>query len=374
MSFESFDTSPNANKSWLARLHLDLPLLFGLLLTGAVGLVVLYSASGRNMDMVTNQALRLVMAFAGMIVVAQIKPQTLRLWTPWLYGLGVLMLIAVLLMGQIGKGAQRWLDLGILRFQPAEILKLGLPMMLAWFLADSALPPRPWRVIVSGLLIVIPVALIAKQPDLGTALLVACAGFFALFLAGLRWRIMTMAVLLIAPVGAWMWHFGMHDYQRQRVLTFLDPETDPLGAGYHIIQSMIAVGSGGVYGKGWLNGTQSHLDFLPERHTDFIFAVLGEEFGLIGAAILLVLYAFVIVRGLYIATQAQDTYTRLLSGTLTLTFFVYVFVNAGMVTGLLPVVGVPLPLVSYGGTAVVTLLTGFGMLMSIHTHRKLLAT
>ena len=374
MSFDSFDTSAHTGKGWLARLHLDLPLLFGLLLTGAVGLVVLYSASGRNMDMVTNQALRLGMACVGMIVVAQINPQQLRLWTPWLYGLGVIMLIAVLLMGQVGKGAQRWLDLGVLRFQPSEILKLGLPMMLAWFLADGALPPRPWRMIASALLIVVPVALIAKQPDLGTALLVACAGFFALFLAGLRWRIMGLAVLLTAPVGAWMWHFGMHDYQRQRVLTFLDPETDPLGAGYHIIQSMIAVGSGGVYGKGWLNGTQSHLDFLPERHTDFIFAVLGEEFGLIGAAILLVLYAFLIVRGLYIATQAQDTYTRLLAGTLTLTFFVYVFVNAGMVTGLLPVVGVPLPLVSYGGTAVVTLLTGFGMLMSIHTHRKLLAT
>jgi len=374
MSFDNFDISPHARKSWLARLHLDLPLLFGLLLTGAVGLVVLYSASGRDMDMVINQALRLGMAFTGMFVVAQIKPQTLRLWTPWLFGLGVIMLIAVLLMGQIGKGAQRWLDLGIVRFQPSEILKLALPMMLAWFLADSALPPRPWRVIASGVLIVVPVALIAKQPDLGTALLVACAGFFTLFLAGLRWRIMALAVLLIAPVGALMWHFGMHGYQRQRVLTFLDPETDPLGAGYHIIQSMIAVGSGGVYGKGWLNGTQSHLDFLPERHTDFIFAVLGEEFGLIGAVILLVLYAFLIVRGLYIATQAQDTYTRLLAGTLTLTFFVYVFVNAGMVTGLLPVVGVPLPLVSYGGTAVVTLLTGFGMLMSIHTHRKLLAT
>ena len=374
MSFDNFDISPHARKSWLARLHLDLPLLFGLLLTGAVGLVVLYSASGRDMDMVINQALRLGMAFTGMFVVAQIKPQTLRLWTPWLFGLGVIMLIAVLLMGQIGKGAQRWLDLGIVRFQPSEILKLALPMMLAWFLADSALPPRPWRVIASGVLIVVPVALIAKQPDLGTALLVACAGFFTLFLAGLRWRIMALAVLLIAPVGALMWHFGMHGYQRQRVLTFLDPETDPLGAGYHIIQSMIAVGSGGVYGKGWLNGTQSHLDFLPERHTDFIFAVLGEEFGLIGAVILLVLYAFLIVRGLYIATQAQDTYTRLLAGTLTLTFFVYVFVNTGMVTGLLPVVGVPLPLVSYGGTAVVTLLTGFGMLMSIHTHRKLLAT
>ncbi len=374
MSFDSFESSSHARKGWLARLHLDLPLLFGLLITAAVGLVVLYSASGRNMDMVTNQALRLAMAFAGMILVAQIKPQQLRLWTPWLYGLGVVLLIAVLLMGQIGKGAQRWLDLGVIRFQPAEILKLGLPMMLAWFLADSALPPRPWRMIAAVLLIVVPVALIAKQPDLGTALLVACAGFFALFLAGLRWRFMAWAVLLIVPVAALMWHYGMHDYQRQRVLTFLDPETDPLGAGYHIIQSMIAVGSGGIYGKGWLNGTQSHLDFLPERHTDFIFAVLSEEFGLIGAVILLVLYAFLIVRGLYIATQAQDTYTRLLAGTLTLTFFVYVFVNAGMVTGLLPVVGVPLPLVSYGGTAVVTLLTGFGMLMSIHTHRKLLAT
>ncbi len=374
MSFDSFDNSPRTGKGWLARLHLDLPLLFGLLLTSAVGLVVLYSASGRDMDMVTNQALRLGMALVGMIVIAQINPQRLRLWAPWLYGLGVIMLIAVLMMGQDGKVAQRWLDLGVIRFQPAEILKLGLPMMIAWFLADSALPPRPWRMIVSGLLIVVPVALIAKQPDLGTALLVACAGFFTLFLAGLRWRIMILAMLLIAPAGALMWHFGMHEYQRQRVLTFLDPETDPLGAGYHIIQSMIAVGSGGVYGKGWLNGTQSHLDFLPERHTDFIFAVLGEEFGLIGAVILLVLYAFLIVRGLYIATQAQDTYTRLLAGTLTLTFFVYVFVNAGMVTGMLPVVGVPLPLVSYGGTAVVTLLTGFGMLMSINTHRKLLAT
>ncbi len=374
MNFDNFATSPNAGKIWLSRLHLDLPLLFGLLLIATVGLVVLYSASGRNMDMVINQALRLGMALAGMIVVAQIPPQQLRLWTPWIYGLGIIMLIAVLLMGQVGKGAQRWLDLGVLRFQPAEVLKLGLPMMLAWFLADCALPPRPGRMVVFGLLIVVPVALIAKQPDLGTALLIACAGFFALFLAGLRWRIMGLAVLLIVPLGALMWHFGMHDYQRQRVLTFLDPENDPLGAGYHIIQSMIAVGSGGVYGKGWLNGTQSHLDFLPERHTDFIFAVLSEEFGLIGAAILLVLYAFLIVRGLYIATQAQDTYSRLLAGTLTLTFFVYVLVNTGMVTGLLPVVGVPLPLISYGGTAVVTLLTGFGMLMSIHTHRKLLAT
>ncbi|MHB8747056.1 MAG: rod shape-determining protein RodA [Gammaproteobacteria bacterium] len=364
----------HTKQNWLARWHIDIPLLFGLLTTGAVGLVVLYSASGQNLDMLINQAIRLGLALLGMVVVAQIPPQHLRLWTPWLFGLGLIMLVAVLLMGQVGKGAQRWLDLGVVRFQPAEILKLALPMMVAWYLADSALPPRPWRMIVCAAMIVVPVALIAKQPDLGTALLVACAGFFALFLAGLRWRVMIFAVVLIVPIGAALWNFGMHDYQRQRVLTFLDPETDPLGAGYHIIQSMIAVGSGGVYGKGWLNGTQSHLDFLPERHTDFIFAVLGEEFGLIGAIILLMLYSFLIVRGLYIATQAQDTYTRLLAGTLTLTFFVYVFVNAGMVTGLLPVVGVPLPLVSYGGTAVVTLLTGFGMLMSIHTHRKLLST
>lgn len=373
MNIDTFSNSNN-KQGWLARLHLDAPLLFGLLTTAAVGLVVLYSASGQNLTMLINQAMRMGLALLGMTVVAQIPPQQLRFWTPWLFGLGVIMLVAVLIMGEIGKGAQRWLDLGVLRFQPSEILKLALPMMLAWFLADGTLPPRPWRVILCGILIMVPVALIAKQPDLGTALLVASAGFFALFLAGLRWRVMIMAVLLIVPLGALMWNFGMHDYQRKRVLTFLDPETDPLGAGYHIIQSMIAVGSGGVYGKGWLNGTQSHLDFLPERHTDFIFAVLNEEFGLVGAAILLVLYAFLIVRGLYIATQAQDTYSRLLAGTLTLTFFVYVFINAGMVTGLLPVVGVPLPLVSYGGTAVVTLLAGFGMLMSIHTHRKLLSS
>ena len=374
MIHDTFNDTAHARKGWGARLHLDIPLLFGLLLTGAVGLVVLYSASGQNLDMLTNQALRISLALVGMIVIAQIPPQQLRLWTPWLFGIGVLLLIAVLAMGHVGKGAQRWLNLGVVRFQPSEILKLALPMMIAWFLADSALPPRGWRLLSCVALIVVPVALIAKQPDLGTALLVACAGFAALFLAGLRWRLLGGAVLLIAPAAALLWHFGMRDYQRQRVLTFLDPENDPLGAGYHIIQSMIAVGSGGLYGKGWLNGTQSHLDFLPERHTDFIFAVLGEEFGLIGAAILLILYAFLIVRGLYIATQAQDTYTRLLAGSLTLTFFVYVFVNAGMVTGLLPVVGVPLPLVSYGGTAVVTLLTGFGMLMSIHTHRKLLAS
>jgi len=248
-----------------------------------------------------------------------------------------------------------------------------VPMMVAWHLADSPLPPRLLRLLVSTLFIAVPVALVAKQPDLGTALLIASAGFFVLFLAGLPWRLLGGFTLLAAAFVWPAWQFLLHDYQRERVYTFLNPERDPLGAGYHIIQSKIAVGSGGVYGKGWLNGTQSQLDFLPERHTDFIFAVFSEEFGLIGAVLLLSAYLYVVIRGLYIALQAQDTYSRLLAGSVSLTFFVYVFVNIGMVIGLLPVVGLPLPLVSYGGTSMVTVMAGFGILMSIHTHRKLLS-
>jgi rod shape determining protein RodA len=247
-----------------------------------------------------------------------------------------------------------------------------VPMMVAWYLAEKPLPPTVRTLTVSALIIMVPALMIAKQPDLGTALLVASAGIFALFLAGVRWRMILGALAAAGAALPALWYL-MHDYQRQRVLTFLNPESDPLGAGYHIIQSKIAIGSGGIYGKGWLNGTQSQLDFLPERHTDFIFAVLAEEFGLTGALLLLALYLFVIYRGLYIASQAQDTFSRLLAGSLTLVFFVYLFVNTGMVTGLLPVVGVPLPLVSYGGTSLVTLMAGFGILMSIHTHRKLLA-
>ena len=364
-------SDPNRRQGLLAGIHLDLPLLTGLLLLCGFGLVVLYSASGEDLGQVQRQLFRLGLAFGVMLVAAQINPMTLKRWSPWLYLIGVLMLLGVLVFGEVGKGAQRWLDLGFVRFQPSELVKLAVPLMLAWFLADRPLPPNWRRLLVAVALIVVPVLLIAKQPDLGTSLLVASAGIFALFLAGISWRLIFTFFGMAAAAAPVLWYL-MRDYQRQRVLTFLDPEKDPLGAGYHIIQSKIAIGSGGIYGKGFLNGTQSQLDFLPERHTDFIFAVLSEEFGLIGVLGLLAIYIFIIMRGLFIATQAQDSYGRLLAGALTLVFFVYVFVNTGMVTGLLPVVGVPLPLVSYGGTSLVTLMAGFGILMSIHTHRKLL--
>ncbi len=362
-----------SQRGWQQLLHLDGTLLFGLILVSAMGLAILYSASGQDADVLLRQSIRLGIAFGAMIFMAQIPPAWYFRWAPWLYSAGILLLLAVLLVGDVGKGAQRWLDLGVIRFQPSEMMKLSLPLMVAWYFAERRLPPRPLGLIISGLIIVVPVLLIAKQPDLGTALLIACAGFFVLFLAGLPWKLLG----LLAGVGAAglpvLWHF-MHDYQRQRVITFLNPEQDPLGAGYHIIQSKIAIGSGGLFGKGWMNGTQSHLEFLPERSTDFIFAVLGEEFGLMGILGLLVLYTFILMRGMYIASQAQDTFTRLIAGSISLTFVVYIIVNTGMVTGLLPVVGLPLPLISYGGTSMVTLMVGFGMLMSIHTHRKLLAT
>ena len=360
-------------RSWLQRFHLDGALLLGLIAACGLGLVILYSASGGSLDVMERQMLWLALAFGTMVFIAQIPPQYLLRWTPWLFGAGVLLLIAVLVVGDIGKGAQRWLDLGFIRFQPSEMLKLTVPMMLAWHLADARLPPSAGRLLIAAALILVPTLLIAKQPDLGTALLIASAGFFVIFLAGISWRLLIGLMAVAAAAAPVLWYF-MHDYQRQRVLTFLDPEQDPLGSGYHIIQSKIAIGSGGLYGKGWLNGTQSQLEFLPERSTDFIFAVLGEEFGLTGILVLLAAYAFIVLRSIYIATQAQETYTRLLAGSLALTFFVYVLVNTGMVTGLLPVVGVPLPLISYGGTSMVTLMAGFGILMSIHTHRKLLTT
>jgi len=364
-------SDPNRRQGLLAGIHLDLPLLSGLLLLCGFGLVVLYSASGEDFGQVQRQMIRLGLAFVVMLIAAQISPSTLQRWGPWLYGLGILMLVAVLIFGETGKGAQRWLNLGIIRFQPSELVKLAVPLMIAWYLADKKLPPSWRNLFIASILIVAPVLMIAKQPDLGTSLLVASAGIFALFLAGISWRLIFGFIGAAAAAAPILWYL-MRDYQRQRVLTFLDPEKDPLGAGYHIIQSKIAIGSGGMYGKGWLNGTQSQLDFLPERHTDFIFAVLSEEFGLVGVIALLAIYLFIILRGLFIATQAQDTFGRLLAGALTLVFFVYLFVNTGMVSGLLPVVGVPLPLVSYGGTSLVTLMAGFGMLMSIHTHRKLL--
>ena len=355
----------------LTRLHLDAPLVIGLLILCGFGLFVLYSASNQDLGSVKRQLVRLGIAFGFMIALAQVHPARLRSWSPPVYGLGVLMLVAVLLFGDVGKGAQRWLDLGFMRFQPSEILKLAVPMMVAWLLAARPLPPSLPRVLGAAVLTLVPVLLIAKQPDLGTAILVATAGAAALFIGGLSWRLILAIVVGAAAAAPMLW-YGMRDYQRQRVLTFLDPESDPLGSGYHIIQSQIAIGSGGLFGKGWLNGTQSHLEFLPERHTDFILAVVGEELGLAGILALLVLYSFLIYRGLVIAANASDAYGRILAGALSLVFFVYVFVNTGMVTGLLPVVGVPLPLVSYGGTSVVTLMAGFGLMMSVQTHRKAL--
>jgi len=358
--------------SFLWRLHLDWALLVGLLALMSVALLVVYSAGGQ--DTMIRQAMRFAIGIVIMIVIAQLPPRVLKLWAPALYVAAVLMLLVVDVVGVVGKGAQRWLDLGFMRFQPSELMKIALPMMLAWYFAERPLPPRFSHVAIAGGLVLVPVLLVAVQPDLGTALLIAASGAFVLWLAGLSWRLVTMLVLGLAALAPAVWYFYMHDYQRQRVLTFLNPESDPLGAGYHIIQSKIAIGSGGLYGKGYFQGTQSQLEFIPERHTDFIFAVIGEEFGLLGGLVLLALFGFIILRGLYIASQAQDTFSRLLAGTLTLTFFVYVFVNMGMVSGILPVVGVPLPLVSYGGTASVTLLAGFGALMSVQTHRRLLTS
>jgi rod shape determining protein RodA len=354
----------------LTGLHLDGPLLAGLTVLCGLGLVVLYSASGQNESLLIKQLIRLGVAAVAMLFIAQIPPKMLKIWTPWIFALGILLLVMVLVAGEMGKGAQRWLDIGFVRFQPSEIMKLAVPMMAAWYLMERPLPPRLSELAILLVICLLPAALIAQQPDLGTSLLIAASGIIVILLGGISLRLIILFGGLAVAVAPVLW-MNMHDYQRQRVLTFLNPESDPLGSGYHIIQSKIAIGSGGLFGKGWLNGTQAQLEFLPERATDFIFAVMGEEFGLVGLAMLLVLYALIVLRGLYIATQAQDTFSRLLAGSISLTFFVYVFVNTGMVTGLLPVVGVPLPLISYGGTSMVTLMVGFGILMSIHTHRKL---
>ncbi len=354
----------------LSALHLDGPLFAGLLAICAAGLGIIYSAAGEDLSMFLRQTGRVALALCALIAFAQVPPRFLRMVTPWLYGLGLVLLLVVMGVGDIGKGAQRWLDLGVVRFQPAEIMKIAMPMFCAWYLHERPLPPSFLSIVVLGVAILIPTALIMEQPDLGTALLVAVSGVLVILLAGLQFRyIFGIGALVLGSIPV-LWTF-MHDYQRQRVLTFLDPQSDPLGSGYHIIQSQIALGSGGVFGKGYMNGSQAQLEFLPERSTDFIFAVIGEEWGLIGLATLLLLYLFVIGRGLYMAVTAQDTFARLVAGSLSATFFVYVFVNTGMVTGLLPVVGVPLPLVSYGGTSMVTLMAGFGILMAVHTRRSL---
>ncbi len=354
----------------LRRLNIDGPLLGGVILICALGLVVLYSAVGENMRLWLDQVVRLGVALVAMIIVAQLPPDFLRRWTPWGYLAGTVLLVLVLTTGEVGQGARRWLDLGI-RFQPSEIMKLAVPMMAAWYLHDRQIPPRVGQLLLLALMIAVPTVLIARQPDLGTSLLIAASGLIVIVLAGLPIRLMIALAVLSVPGALALWNF-MQDYQKQRVLTLLNPDSDPLGAGYNIIQSKIAIGSGGLFGKGWTNGSQAQLEFLPERDTDFIFAVMGEELGMLGVLSLICLYVFVIGRGLYIAMQAPDTYSRLLAGTISLTFFVYVFVNTAMVTGLVPVVGIPLPLVSFGGTSMVTLMAGFGILMSIQSNRKLL--
>lgn len=362
---------PSIIGSILRRLHIDIPLLILLLMISSLSFVILYSAGGHETGILIRQAARTGVAFVLMAILAHINPYQFKRHSILLYGLGILLLIAVLVVGEIGKGAQRWIDLGFFRFQPSEMIKVTTPMMLAWYLSERSLPPKMMQVFISALFIIVPTVLIAKQPDLGTSLLVASSGAAVLFFAGISWRFLIICGTVLASLTPVLWHF-MRDYQKGRVLTFLNPEADPMGKGYHIIQSKIAIGSGGIHGKGWLGSTQSKLDFLPESSTDFIFAVYAEEFGLSGCLGLLILYLLVISRCLYIALQAQDTYSRLLAASLTFTFFVYVFVNIGMVIGVLPVVGVPLPLISYGGTSIVTLMAGFGILMSIHTHKKLL--
>ncbi|MCV6611785.1 MAG: rod shape-determining protein RodA [Amphritea sp.] len=351
--------------------HLDAWLLLFILILCGYGLLILYSASGGDMGYVTRQAVRMGAGLFAMIILAQFRPRFYARWAPAVYVIALGLLLAVLLVGVGAKGAQRWIALPGFRFQPSEIVKLVLPLMIACYLAYRPLPPGFKHIAISLVLIFVPVVMIMKQPDLGTSLLIGASGVFVLLLSGIYWRYIfgALAVAAAGLPGLWM---VMKDYQKQRVLTFLDPESDPLGSGWNIIQSKAAIGSGGLDGKGWMQGTQSQLDFLPESHTDFIIAVLAEEMGMIGVLILLAIYLLIIARGLIIAINAQDSFGRLVAGSITLTFFVYIFVNIGMVSGLLPVVGVPLPLVSYGGTSIVTLMAGFGLLMSVQAHKQMI--
>jgi len=353
--------------------HLDGLLLAAVLLLLATGLVVLYSASNGSMPRVTNQLVNMLVALGVMWVFANIPPHFLMRLSLPVYVLGLALLIGVALFGEVVNGARRWLHIGVTRIQPSELMKIAVPIVLAWYFDRYEATLKLRNYAVGVLMLLLPVGLILRQPDLGTALLISASGFYVLFLAGLPWKILTgLAVAGTASLPlAWS---ALHDYQRQRILTLLDPMQDPLGAGYHTIQSTIAVGSGGLLGKGWMNGTQTHLDFIPERTTDFIFAVFSEEFGLFGNLVLLVLFLLVIARGMVISVNAPTLFTRLLAGAITLTFFTYAFVNMGMVSGILPVVGVPLPLISYGGTSLVTIFLGFGILMSIQTHKKLVQT
>ncbi len=360
-------------RPWWEVLHLDLPLLMGILLLAFFGLFILYSASGQDFVMVAQQGSKLALAFLLMVVLAQIPPSRYQILAPWLYGICLIMLLMVLALGVVSKGSQRWLSVGFFRFQPAEIMKLALPLMLAWYFKGHDLPPSLKRLSIALLLMIAPALLVAKQPDLGTALMIAFAGISVILLAGIPWWLVISGVMIASVSFPFLWHV-LHDYQKKRILTLFNPERDPLGAGYHIIQSKIAIGSGGLVGKGWFMTTPSQLSFLPEHHTDFIFAVAGEELGFLGVAVLLTLFSFILWRGLWITSMAQDTFARLTAGSIVLLFFISAVVNMGMVVGLLPVVGVPLPLVSYGGTAMVTFFSSFGIVMSMHAHRKMMST
>ena len=360
----------SAESHWLYKLHLDPLLLVLVVAVLAFGLMVLFSAAGDQSRLFDAQFQRVLVAMAVLVVAAQLPPGLYFRWAPFVYVVGLLLLLLVLLVGVKVKGSQRWLEIpGLLRFQPSELMKIAVPMALAWYLQQRVLPPSAKHVFFSLLIILLPALAIAAQPDLGTAILVAGAGLAVLMLAGLSWRYLGYALFLFAAAAPLLWQFALQGYQRQRIITLFDPESDPLGAGWNIIQSTTAIGSGGVFGKGLLQGTQSHLDFLPEARTDFIIAVVGEELGLVGVLCLLLLYLGIIARGLVLAVSAQSTFARLFAGALTLTFFIYLFVNIAMVSGLLPVVGVPLPLVSYGGTSIITLMASFGIIMSMRTHK-----
>lgn len=349
---------------------LDVWLILGLLAITGYGMLVLYSASGANETMFTNRIVQVTLGFSVMIIMAMIPPRFYQQIAPYLYVFCIVLLLLVDLVGEVSKGAQRWLNLGFVRFQPSEIAKLSVPLMVATYLGSRPLPPSFKDTFIALALIFTPTVLVAIQPDLGTSILVCAAGIFVLYVAGMSWKLIGAGVAALAAFIPIMWFFLMHDYQKKRVLMLIDPDSDPLGAGYHIIQSKIAIGSGGLHGKGWMEGTQSQLEFLPEPHTDFIFAVLGEEHGMIGVLILLAIYLFIIARGLVMGSKADSAFGRIISGGASLLFFVYVFVNIGMVSGILPVVGVPLPLFSYGGTSYVTIMAAFGLMMSVYVHRK----
>ncbi len=366
----------NAILRWLADIAervlrtLDLPLCVALAALMAIGLAVLYSAGGDSPQLVIAQGARYAVGFGAAWALSRVPPHRLRNATPLAYLLTLLPLLLVLAIGT-GRSGKHWIDLKVFYFQPAELLKLTLPMMAAWYLNREPLPPRFGTVLIAIAIVAIPTLLILLQPDFGTAMLVAVSGAFVLFLSGLSWWWFTAAAGMVVAAAPVAWFWLLQPYQKDRILTFLDPESDPLGAGWNIIQSKIAIGAGGLTGKGWGQGSQSHLNYLPEHTTDFIFAVLSEEFGWVGVATVLALYLFIVGRCLWIAAEARDGYSRLLAGSLGLALFVYVIVNGGMISGLLPVVGVPMPLLSYGGTSAVSLLAGLGVVMAVRAHKPM---